>query len=332
MQGVGRRPNWGSSSRTSTATVEQVRVDNSTSSSSLEFNARTASIVDRGVARCELFALLTAWSQRTFRWLSRLISVTCVSSIKERASREDDPCVFSFACAVRWNLGLKVCDPWAVLQEDRQRDGFAPAVTLRLRPKNRVKWGEDVVDNEGMGKRKSNKCCIFHKRKKFGESSSESEYSSGAESGSDSPRLRALDRAGARRQRAECTCEPGQDCDPDERTQQSPGTARRGPFTRRVQDTTSSVTPSSSIPLSPSSPAGLAVLVMSPLSLTDNRDRMGERDRSRDRAEAAAVGGHNVTEQERASDAAHRRDLLTDAAAVECIQAENIHPLQTLSP
>eukprot|EP00960_Hanusia_phi_P049100 759361-Hanusia_phi.AAC.1 len=49
-------------------------------------------------------------------------------------------------------------------------------VTLRLAPRHRVKWSEDVLDNEGMGKRKSNKCCIFHRKKKFGESSSESEY------------------------------------------------------------------------------------------------------------------------------------------------------------
>lgn len=57
------------------------------------------------------------------------------------------------------------------------------SVTLRLKSKKKVNWGTDVVDNEDMGKRKSNKCCIFHKRKKFGESSSESEYSdSGDES------------------------------------------------------------------------------------------------------------------------------------------------------
>jgi hypothetical protein len=26
-----------------------------------------------------------------------------------------------------------------------------------------VKWGEDVVDNEDLGRKKSKKCCIFHK-------------------------------------------------------------------------------------------------------------------------------------------------------------------------
>ena len=53
------------------------------------------------------------------------------------------------------------------------------SLTLRLRPKKVVNWGEDVVDNELLGRRKSKKCCIFHKQRKFGESSSESEgYSS----------------------------------------------------------------------------------------------------------------------------------------------------------
>jgi hypothetical protein len=88
------------------------------------------------------------------------------------------------------------------------------AVTLRLRPKNHVKWGDDVVDNEGMGKRKSNKCCIFHKRKKFGESSSDSDCSSGsdsgANSGSGSPRRRSSDSSVSRNRRAKCICEPQQ--------------------------------------------------------------------------------------------------------------------------
>mmetsp|Transcript_35528 Transcript_35528/g.55491 ORF Transcript_35528/g.55491 Transcript_35528/m.55491 type:complete len:175 (-) Transcript_35528:99-623(-) len=63
-------------------------------------------------------------------------------------------------------------------------------VTVRLRSKKVVKWGEDVVDNEDLGRRKSKKCCVFHKKRNFGESSSESDYSSGAESGSESPRRR----------------------------------------------------------------------------------------------------------------------------------------------
>ncbi|KAI5990874.1 phosphatase inhibitor-domain-containing protein [Pisolithus orientalis] len=55
--------------------------------------------------------------------------------------------------------------------------------TLRLRGASRrnaqrVMWGEDVVDNEGCGKKKSKICCIFHKQRRFDESSSESESDS----------------------------------------------------------------------------------------------------------------------------------------------------------
>ncbi len=48
-------------------------------------------------------------------------------------------------------------------------------LTLRLQVMQRpsVSWGEDVVDNEGMGKKSSKRCCIWHKKKKFAESDSE---------------------------------------------------------------------------------------------------------------------------------------------------------------
>ncbi|KAL7746391.1 hypothetical protein RI367_008234 [Sorochytrium milnesiophthora] len=41
-----------------------------------------------------------------------------------------------------------------------------------------VSWGESVVDNEGLGRKKSKICCIFRKQRTFGESSSESDSSS----------------------------------------------------------------------------------------------------------------------------------------------------------
>ncbi|KZV67335.1 hypothetical protein PENSPDRAFT_688235 [Peniophora sp. CONT] len=51
------------------------------------------------------------------------------------------------------------------------------AGVLRLRgarqPGPRVQWTEDVVDNEGMGKKKSKICCIYHKPKAYDESSDE---------------------------------------------------------------------------------------------------------------------------------------------------------------
>ncbi|KAM5455540.1 Type 1 phosphatases regulator ypi1 [Microsporum audouinii] len=40
-----------------------------------------------------------------------------------------------------------------------------------------IKWAEDVVDNEGQGKKRSKVCCIYHKPRPAGESSSESESS-----------------------------------------------------------------------------------------------------------------------------------------------------------
>ncbi|KAH9029200.1 phosphatase inhibitor-domain-containing protein [Lactarius hengduanensis] len=65
--------------------------------------------------------------------------------------------------------------------------GPAPTGSLHLRggPHNRrhVAWGEDVVDNEGLGRKKSKICCIYHKPRRFDESSDEG--SSGAESESD---------------------------------------------------------------------------------------------------------------------------------------------------
>ncbi|CAM9546940.1 unnamed protein product [Choristocarpus tenellus] len=46
-------------------------------------------------------------------------------------------------------------------------------LTLRLRARPSVTWGEDVINNENMGKKSSKRCCIFHKKRDFGESSSD---------------------------------------------------------------------------------------------------------------------------------------------------------------
>ena len=37
-----------------------------------------------------------------------------------------------------------------------------------------MRWDESVVDNEGMGRKSSKRCCIFHKQRNFGESSTDS--------------------------------------------------------------------------------------------------------------------------------------------------------------
>ncbi|KAG5718844.1 hypothetical protein E4T56_gene6384 [Termitomyces sp. T112] len=58
--------------------------------------------------------------------------------------------------------------------------------TLRLRtgPRNRqrVVWKDDVVDNEGCGRKSSKICCIYHKPRKFDESSSEDDSDSDSDS------------------------------------------------------------------------------------------------------------------------------------------------------
>ncbi|EXJ76994.1 hypothetical protein A1O3_10151 [Capronia epimyces CBS 606.96] len=49
--------------------------------------------------------------------------------------------------------------------------------------RRRIAWAEDVVDNEGMGRKSSKVCCIYHKAREFGESSSEDDSSSDSDSG-----------------------------------------------------------------------------------------------------------------------------------------------------
>ena len=53
----------------------------------------------------------------------------------------------------------------------------------RPRSTQRVVWDEDVVDNEGCGKKSSKICCIYNKPRAFDESSSEEDSS---DEGSDS--------------------------------------------------------------------------------------------------------------------------------------------------
>ncbi|KAL4801245.1 phosphatase inhibitor-domain-containing protein [Aspergillus unguis] len=78
-----------------------------------------------------------------------------------------------------------------------QEDTSRVTGTLRLRaegdvssnrdetPARHIRWSEDVVDNEGMGKKSSKVCCIYHKTRPVGESSSESESSDSSSSDSE---------------------------------------------------------------------------------------------------------------------------------------------------
>ena len=36
---------------------------------------------------------------------------------------------------------------------------------LTLQPRPSVTWDNDVVDNEGLGRKSSKRCCIFHKQR-----------------------------------------------------------------------------------------------------------------------------------------------------------------------
>jgi hypothetical protein len=46
-------------------------------------------------------------------------------------------------------------------------------VRLVLKKKKKVVWAEGTVDNENLNKKSSKKCCIYHKPRVFGESSSD---------------------------------------------------------------------------------------------------------------------------------------------------------------
>eukprot|EP00559_Dactyliosolen_fragilissimus_P003285 CAMPEP_0184872746 /NCGR_PEP_ID=MMETSP0580-20130426/41462_1 /TAXON_ID=1118495 /ORGANISM="Dactyliosolen fragilissimus" /LENGTH=187 /DNA_ID=CAMNT_0027375585 /DNA_START=1 /DNA_END=564 /DNA_ORIENTATION=+ len=53
-------------------------------------------------------------------------------------------------------------------------DNVSSNLTLTLRRPNSVRWDQNVIDNEGLGRKSSKRCCIFHKQREFGESSTDS--------------------------------------------------------------------------------------------------------------------------------------------------------------
>ncbi|EJD07028.1 uncharacterized protein FOMMEDRAFT_76123 [Fomitiporia mediterranea MF3/22] len=76
------------------------------------------------------------------------------------------------------------------LEHESPEDILANEGVLHLRGSRRthphVRWDDDVIDNEGMGKKKTKICCIFRKDKPFGESSSSDSNSSDSDADSDS--------------------------------------------------------------------------------------------------------------------------------------------------
>ncbi|PYH88473.1 type 1 phosphatases regulator ypi1 [Aspergillus ellipticus CBS 707.79] len=80
--------------------------------------------------------------------------------------------------------------------------------TLRLRAENepasrginqsestprRIRWSEDVIDNEGLGKKSSKVCCIYHKSRTLNDSFTDSESSDSGTSDSDTDNDSELD-------------------------------------------------------------------------------------------------------------------------------------------
>ena len=56
----------------------------------------------------------------------------------------------------------------------RRRAGARPTLVLRLNPRPHISFADDTVDNEHLGRKSSKRCCIYHKKRPFGESSTES--------------------------------------------------------------------------------------------------------------------------------------------------------------
>lgn len=101
--------------------------------------------------------------------------------------------------------------------------------------RRRIQWAEDVVDNEGLGRKKSKVCCIFHKSLEVGESSSEDDSSDSDSGGSSSDTGEARmvgGRKGRQRKGKKHDPEHGEDCGHghgDEKRKPSPNAYERMP-------------------------------------------------------------------------------------------------------
>lgn len=72
------------------------------------------------------------------------------------------------------NGGTATATATATMTTTGTARGQPEVLRLTLRGRSNVRWDESVVDNEGMGRRSSKRCCIFHKQRAFGESSTDS--------------------------------------------------------------------------------------------------------------------------------------------------------------
>ncbi|KAG5513790.1 hypothetical protein PMAC_000828 [Pneumocystis sp. 'macacae'] len=72
--------------------------------------------------------------------------------------------------------GSLVFHPSLLSNQDNELRGI---IRLRGAPsERRVRFDETAIDNEGMGKKKSKICCIYHKPREYDESSSDTDTSS----------------------------------------------------------------------------------------------------------------------------------------------------------
>ena len=51
----------------------------------------------------------------------------------------------------------------ATKQKEKEPSEPKQILVLKKKPKKEIKWAEEVIDNEHMGKKKSKCCCIHHK-------------------------------------------------------------------------------------------------------------------------------------------------------------------------
>ena len=68
--------------------------------------------------------------------------------------------------------------------EELQPDPEQQVLRLTLAARPTVRWDESVLNNEGLGRKSSKRCCIFHKQRSFGESSTDSSDNDSDRSGS----------------------------------------------------------------------------------------------------------------------------------------------------
>ncbi|OBT76123.1 hypothetical protein VF21_04875 [Pseudogymnoascus sp. 05NY08] len=94
------------------------------------------------------------------------------------------------------------------------------------RSDRRIQWAEDVIDNEGLGRKSSKVCCIYHPPKaSIDDSSDESSDSSSSDSDSDSDDGSARPAGGKRRANARHKYnhdhDPSGECHHDGKTKKS---------------------------------------------------------------------------------------------------------------